>query len=125
MRTDDPTRHNRMGPPSLGTYWIGHDLFRIVCPLTRQWVRSSRRAVGLLHDREADAGLVAALFRYFAPAVFGFLAGLERAFDLSRAFHELVEVHRAELAANHPEIAACGHDRLLLLAELVHRVVGA
>ena len=39
-------------------------------------------------------------------ASFGFLARLERALHLGRAFHELVEVHRAELAANHPEIAA-------------------
>src|ERR1700761_3172804 len=85
---------------------------------------SSGRSVGLLDDREANAGLVAALFGYFAPAVFGFLAALERAFDLSGTFHQLVEIHRAELTANHPEIAV-GHHRLLLLAELVHRVVGA
>jgi hypothetical protein len=25
-----------------------------------------------------------------------------------------VKVHRSELAADHPEIAACGHDSLLL-----------
>src|SRR5690349_5799457 len=69
----------------------------------------ARCAVGLLHDREAYAGLVPVLFGDLAPAVFRFLAGLERAFDLRGAFDELVEVHRAELAANHPEIAAFAH----------------
>src|SRR5579883_2250303 len=68
-----------------------------------------RGAVGLFNDREAHAGLVTVLFRHLAPAVLGFLAALERTLDLGRAFHELVEVHRAELTADHPEIAACGH----------------
>src|SRR5882757_273658 len=75
--------------------------------------RSGRDARGLFHDREADACLVAVLFRNLSPAIFGLLAGFERAPDLGGAFHELVEVHRAELAANHPEIAAFGHRRLL------------
>src|SRR5712672_319566 len=89
--------------------------------------RSGRDAGRLFHDRKAYAGLVAVLFRDDAPGVLGFLAGLERTLNLGRAFHELVEVHRSELAANHPEIAAFGHGSLLLLplAELVHRVVGA
>src|ERR1700729_3513504 len=91
---------------------------------------SGVRPARLFHDREAYAGLVTVLFRDRAPGVFGFLAGAERTLNLGRAFHELVEVHRTELAANHPEIAAFGHDRLLLLtgchlAELVHRVVSA
>src|SRR5246127_503422 len=115
-----------MGPPSLGVNSRGHDIFGSLpsYPATHS---SSRRAVGLFDDREAHAGLVAVLFRDFAPAILGFLARLERAFDLGRAFHELVEVHRAELTANDPEIAAFGHGNLLLspLAELVHRVVGA
>src|SRR5215470_15364979 len=81
-------------------------------------------AVRLFHDREAHRTAMTIFLRDLAPAVFGLLAGLERAFDLGGAFHELVEVHRAELAANHPEIAAFGHVSLLL-AELVHRVVGA
>src|SRR6266702_3807098 len=74
---------------------------------------SGWHARGLFDDRETHAGLVAVFFRDLAPALFGFLAGLERAFDLGRAFHELVEVHRAELAANHPEIAALCHHSLL------------
>src|SRR6478736_3697441 len=77
---------------------------------------SGRHARGLFDDRKAHAGLVAILLRDLAPALFGFLAGLERAFDLGRAFHELVEVHRAELAANHPEIAALCHDSLLIFS---------
>src|SRR5690349_22055592 len=36
-----------------------------------------------------------------APAVLGFLARLERTLHLGRAFHQLVEIHRAELAADH------------------------
>src|SRR5690348_17119246 len=68
-------------------------------------------AIGLLDDREANASLVTVLFRDGAPGVLGFLAGLERTLHLGRAFHELVEVHRAELAANHPEITACAHDK--------------
>src|SRR6478735_3784457 len=76
--------------------------------------RSGRHALRLFHDREAHARLVTALFRDLAPALFRFLPALERAFDLGRAFHELVEVHRAELAANHPEITAFGHHSLLL-----------
>src|SRR5579859_476819 len=70
---------------------------------------SGRDPRRLFHDRETDAGLVAVLFRNRAPGVFGFLAGLERTLHLGRAFDELVEVHRAELAADHPEIAAFGH----------------
>src|ERR1700746_2516477 len=88
---------------------------------------SGRAAVGLFHDGEAHAGSMPVLFRHFAPEVFRFLARLERTFDRGRAFHELVEVHRTELAPNNPEITAFGHGSLLLfpLAELVHRVVGA
>src|SRR6202012_4105837 len=102
---------------------------------------------GFFDDREAHARSVAMLFRHFAPAGLSLAACLERAFDLRRAFHELVEVHRTELAADHPEIAAFGHcqsphmafssevesgsreenalKRKLALAELVHRIVGA
>src|SRR3954447_4546653 len=80
--------------------------------------RSGAHAGGLLDDREAHACLVPVFFRHLAPAFFGFLASLERAFDLGGAFHELVEVHRTELAANHPEIAAFGHDTLLLFSRL-------
>src|ERR1700744_6034967 len=79
----------------------------------------------LFDDREAHAGLVAVVFRNRAPGIFGFLAGLERTLHLGRTFDQLVEVHRTELAANHPEIAA--HDRspsASCLAELVHGVVG-
>src|SRR5437879_1810474 len=75
--------------------------------------QSGGHARGLFDDRKAHAGLVAILFRDLAPAFFGLFTGLERAFDLGRAFHELVEVHRAELAANHPEIAALCHHGLL------------
>src|ERR1700687_4616501 len=71
----------------------------------------SRHARGLLHDGKTHPGLVPVLFRDRAPGVLGFLAGLERALDLGRAFDELVEVHRTELAADHPEIAAGGHDQ--------------
>src|ERR1700676_83005 len=71
-----------------------------------------RDAGGLFHDGKTNAGLVTVLFRDHAPGVLGFLAGLERTLNLGRAFHELVEVHRTELAANHPEIAT--HDSLLL-----------
>src|SRR3954470_4661287 len=67
--------------------------------------RSGRDARGLFHDRKADAGLVTVLFRNRAPGILGFLAGRKRTLHLGRAFHELVEVHRSELAANHPEIA--------------------
>src|SRR6476646_7999092 len=78
---------------------------------------SGRHARGLFDDREAHASLVAIFFRNLAPALFGLFTGLERAFDLGRTFHELVEVHRAELAANHPEIApALCHDSLLYSA---------
>src|SRR5665647_1863867 len=77
--------------------------------------RSGRDAGGLFHDGKAHPGLVAVLFRDHAPGILGFLAGLERTLHLGRTFHELVEVHRTELAANHPEIAAFGHHRLLLL----------
>src|SRR6478672_1318236 len=79
--------------------------------------RSGHHPRGLFHDGEAYAGLVAVLFRDLPPTIFGFLARLERTFDLGRAFDELVEVHRAELAADHPEIAACSHGSLLLLAD--------
>src|ERR1700733_4723162 len=78
------------------------------------WNQSGGDAGGFFHDGEAHAGLVASLFGDRAPGVLGLLAGLERTLHLGRAFHELVEVHRTELAANHPEIAACRHDRLLL-----------
>src|SRR6202011_2054153 len=82
--------------------------------LRARCARSGRHALRLFHDREAHPGLVAGLLRDFAPAIFRFLPALERASDLSRAFHELVEVHRTTLAANHPEITACGHHSLLL-----------
>src|SRR5579864_1359367 len=52
---------------------------------------------------------MAVFLRDLAPAIFRLRAGLEGTFHLSRAFHELVEIHRTELATDHPEIAACGH----------------
>src|ERR1700728_2788214 len=70
---------------------------------------SGRNAAGLFHDREAHAGLVPVLFRDRAPGILGLLAGRERALHLSRTVHEGMEVHRTELAANHPVIAAFGH----------------
>src|SRR5438477_10492986 len=76
--------------------------------------RSGRHAIGLFDDRKAHAAAMAVLFRDLAPAIFRFLAGLERASDLGRTFHELVEVHRTELTANHPEITALFHDSLLI-----------
>src|SRR4051794_14440413 len=85
---------------------------------------SRHHALRLFDDGEAHAGPVAMLFRDLAPAVLGLLAGLERTLHLRRALHQLVEIHRAELAADHPEIAAVSHD-CLLLAELVHCVMGA
>src|SRR5947209_628940 len=119
-RTVPPGKH-RMGPLVLGPF------------LDWSAARSGRNAGGLFDNGKAHPGLVAVLFRDGAPGILGFLAGLERTLHLGRAFHELVEVHRTELAANHPEIAAFGHDSLLLLtgrwsaalAELVHRVMGA
>ena len=80
--------------------------------LTREATYQLSEIRGLLDDGEAHASLVTVLFRHLAPAVLCILARLERAFDLGRPFHELVEVHRTELAANHPEIAAFGHHRL-------------
>src|SRR3954453_21164515 len=85
---------------------------------------SRHHALRLFDDGEAHAGPVAMLFRDLAPAVLGLLAGLERTLHLRGALHQAVEVHRAELAADHPEIAAVAHD-CLLLAELVHGVMGA
>src|ERR1700733_8577803 len=80
--------------------------------LGRLLKRSGHHARGLFHDREAHTGLVAAFFRNLAPTIFSLCAALERTFDLRRAFHELVEIHRTELTADHPEIAAFGHCRL-------------
>src|SRR5664279_172061 len=99
-----PTRKNRMGP-------LARFLGRFLSVATGS---GGRDPGGLFHDREAHTGLVTVLFRDRAPGILGFLAGLERTLHLGRPFHELVEVHRSELAANHPEIAAFGHDSLLL-----------
>src|SRR5215475_715875 len=98
---------NRMGPPSPWTLL-----------LTEREVPSSACAIRLFHDREAHRTAMAVFLRNLTPAVFRFLARLEGTFDLGGTFHELVEVHRAELAANHPEIAAFGHGYLLLLSRL-------
>src|ERR1700733_11572108 len=76
---------------------------------------SGRNTAGLFHDREAHAGLVPVLFRNRAPGILGLLAGRERTLHLGRTMHEGVEIHRTELAANHPVIAAFGHGSLLLL----------
>src|SRR5882757_1433132 len=80
----------------------------------------------LFHDREAHAGFVTVLFRHDLPGVLRLFPRLERTLYLGRTFHQLVEVHRTEFAADNPKIAAW-HDRLLPLplAELVHRVMGA
>src|SRR5437016_13971586 len=98
-----PTRQSRMGPLVLGPF------------LDRSAASSGRNAGGLFDDGKSHAGLVAVLFRDDAPGILGLLAGLERTLHLGRAFHELVEVHRTELAANHPEIAAFGHLSLLFV----------
>src|SRR6478735_2230777 len=74
------------------------------------YVRSGGHPARLFHDREAHAGLVTVLFRDRPPGFLGLGAALERTLNLGRAFHQLVEVHRTELAANHPEIAADRHD---------------
>src|SRR6185437_7050809 len=77
---------------------------------------SGRHPARLFDDREAHSGLVTVLFRDRAPSFLGLGAALERALNLGRAFHQLVEVHRAELAADHPEIASDRHGHLLLLS---------
>src|SRR5882724_437218 len=79
---------------------------------------SGRHALGLFHDRKAHAGLMTVLFRDRAPGILRLLPGLERALHLGRTFHQPVEVHRTELAADHPEIAAVLHDGLLLFSRL-------
>src|SRR5262245_47362935 len=134
-----PPDLRRTGPIALGRCWLARPSRSGLRPL------GPGRAIGLFHDGVADACLVTALFRDFLPAVFRFLAALERTFDLGRAFHELVEVHRAELAADNPEKAALGHSvvsccpssvisleydhtpgrSIPALAELVHRIVSA
>src|SRR5476651_2010023 len=68
---------------------------------------SGRDACGLFHDGKAHASLVAVLFGYHAPGILGLLAGLERTLHLGRAFHELVEVHRTELAAITQKLLPC------------------
>src|ERR1700730_7507808 len=93
-----------MGPPDLDVFSLD------VSSNQSDSSRSGRDAGGLFDDRKAYAGLVTVLFRHGAPGVLGFLAGRERTLHLGRAFHELVEVHRTELAANHPEIAL-RHDK--------------
>src|SRR3984885_9887941 len=77
--------------------------------LGRLLKRSGHHARGLFHDREAHTGLVAVFFRDLAPAIFSLCAALERTLYLGRTFHELVEIHRTELAADHPEIATVLH----------------
>src|SRR6185437_53410 len=72
--------------------------------------RSGGHPARLFHDREAHSGLVTVLFRHRPPGFLGLGAALERALNLGRSFHQLVEVHRTELPANHPEIAADRHD---------------
>src|ERR1700730_12773184 len=100
-RRKRPQPENRMGP------------LRPWTSSCRLASRSGRNARGLFHDRKAHAGFVPVLLRDRAPGLFGLLAGLERALNLGRAFHQLVEAHRTELAANHPEIPALSHESLL------------
>src|ERR1700677_1768064 len=90
-------------------------------PWTLLLTSSGRGAIRFFDNREAHAAAVAVFFRDRAPGIFGFLAGGERTLHLGGAFHQLVEIHRTELAANHPEITSALHDSLLLLplAELV------
>src|ERR1700761_3752969 len=109
--SNGPTRVHRMRP---------------LCPWTSSWLLEvlgcsnalCRDAAGLFDDRKAHAGLVAVFFRYRAPGIFGLLAGRERALDLGRAVHQRVEIHRTELATNHPVTAAVLHDSLLLFSRL-------
>src|SRR5580692_12983404 len=70
---------------------------------------SGHHARGLFHDREAHPCLVAVFLRNLAPAIFSLCSALDWTCDLRRALHQLVEVHRTERAADHPEIAACVH----------------
>src|SRR4051794_27805024 len=113
--SDGPTRKSGWGRP-FSTFLLDVFLGTFLRTFDRSAAaRSGRDPRRLFDDRKAYAGLVTVLFRDHAPGVLGFLAGLERTLHLGRAFHELVEVHRTELASNHPEIAACGHDHLLLL----------
>src|SRR5262249_58953706 len=51
-------------------------------------------------------------FREPLPALLGFLARGERSLHLRRAFHQLVEVHRTELAADDPEQRTALHVSL-------------
>src|SRR5436305_1081195 len=88
---------------------------------------SRRRApltARLFHDRKTNAAAMTVLFGEPLPALLGFLARGERSLHLGRAFHQLMEVHRTELAADDPEERAGLHGSLRL-AELVHRIVRA
>src|ERR1700722_3658591 len=124
LDSSSPTRVRRMGPlSSLDVFLAVRRLFVLTgflhanrSPLRSKTLSLGRDAAGLFHDREAHASLVAVLFRDHAPGIFGLLAGRERALDLGRAVHERVEVHRTELAANHPVITAVYHDSLLYSA---------
>src|SRR5262249_36136999 len=98
----------RTGPIALGRYWLAGRSRSDRGPEAS--ASGARRAIGLFHDGVADACLVTVFFGNLFPAIFRFLAALERTFDLGRAFHELVEVHRAELAPDNPEKAALGHS---------------
>src|ERR1700737_3545426 len=100
-RRKRPQPENRMGPLRP---WTSSCL-----PASR----SGRNARGLFHDGEAHASFVPVLLRDRAPGLFGLLAGLERALNLGRALHQLVEVHRTEPTPNPPEISALFHESLL------------
>src|SRR5882724_1238192 len=72
-------QRKKTGGPARKTGW-GRPLLGRILDEARS--PSSGCAVRLFHDREAHRAAVAIFLRDFAPAVFRFLAGLERAFDL-------------------------------------------
>src|ERR1700724_3529091 len=80
---------------------------------------SGHHALRLFHDGEAHAAAMPVRLRDFPPGVFGLFASLERTLDLGGSLDQLVEIHRTEFAADHPEIAAVLHFILLLFSCLI------
>src|ERR1700676_3127443 len=77
---------------------------------------SGHNALRLFHDGEAHAAAMPVLLGDFPPSVFGLFASLERTLDLGGSLDQLVEIHRTEFTADHPEIAAVLHFILLLFS---------